>query len=107
MLWKPEWWKLAPMSQASWAALAALVEERDPQCRGAVVLGLNQPLDELVQGFKAATHPIVKGFMVGRTIWGDASRAWLRGEIDDTALIEQVAARFGRLVEAWRARTTQ
>ncbi len=104
---KPDWWKLAPMSQASWAALAALVEERDPQCRGAVVLGLNQPLDELVQGFKAATHPIVKGFMVGRTIWGDASRAWLRGEIDDTALIEQVAARFGRLVDAWRARTTQ
>ena len=102
---KPEWWKLAPMSIASWAALAALVEERDPQCRGAVVLGLNQPLDELVEGFKSATHPIVKGFMVGRTIWGDASRAWLCGEIDDAALIEQVAARFGRLVQAWRART--
>ena len=101
---KPEWWKLAPMATASWDSLAALVAERDPQCRGAVVLGLNQPLDALVQGFAQATHPIVKGFMVGRTIWGDASRAWLAGEIDDDALVERSAERFSRLVEAWRAR---
>jgi 5-dehydro-2-deoxygluconokinase len=99
---KPEWWKLAPMERASWDAFAALVAERDPQCRGAVILGLNQALDTLVQAFAQATHPIVKGFMVGRTIWGDASRAWLKGDIDDAALIEQAAARFGRLVEAWR-----
>jgi 5-dehydro-2-deoxygluconokinase len=101
---KPEWWKLAPMEGGSWSALAALIAERDPHCRGAVVLGLNQPLDELVQGFKAARHPIVKGFMVGRTIWGDASRAWLQGEIGDDALVAQAAGRFARLVEAWRAR---
>ena len=104
---KPEWWKLAPMQATSWDALATLVVERDPHCRGAVILGLNQPLDELVQGFKAATHPIVKGFMVGRTIWGDASQAWLKGEIDDAALIAQVSARFGRLVDAWRSRGAQ
>jgi len=101
---KPEWWKLAPMQAGSWSALAALIAERDPECRGAVVLGLNQPLDELVLGFKAARHPIVKGFMVGRTIWGDASRAWLKGEIDDDALVAQAAGRFARLVEAWCAR---
>ena len=41
---KPEWWKLAPMQSASWACLAALIEARDPQCRGAVVLGLNQQI---------------------------------------------------------------
>ena len=100
---KPEWWKLAPMAAESWAALAALIDERDPQCRGAVILGLNQPLEALAAGFALATHPIVKGFMVGRTIWGDASRAWLQGEIDDAALIEHVAARFGVLVQAWRS----
>ena len=100
---KPEWWKLAPMASASWADFGALVAERDPQCRGAVILGLSQPLETLVQGFADATHPIVKGFMVGRTIWGDASRAWLAGTIGDAALIEQVAGRFGQLVEAWRS----
>ena len=100
---KPEWWKLAPMAAASWAAFASLIAERDPQCRGAVILGLNQPLDALAAAFAQATHPIVKGFMVGRTIWGDASRAWLQGKIDDEGLIDQAAARFGRLVEAWRS----
>jgi len=101
---KPEWWKLAPMERASWQSFASLVAQRDPQCRGAVLLGLNQPLDVLVQGFAQAQHPIVKGFMVGRTIWGDACRAWFNGKIDDAALVEQVAERFGRLVQAWRQR---
>ena len=100
---KPEWWKLMPMARDGWSAFAALVEERDPPCRGAVILGLNQPIEALAQGFAQATHPIVKGFMVGRTIWGQASRAWLAGEIDDGLLIERVAERFGRLVQAWRS----
>jgi 5-dehydro-2-deoxygluconokinase len=99
---KPEWWKLAPMSSAAWDELAALVAERDPQCRGAVILGLSQPLDALADAFRQAQHPIVKGFMVGRTIWGDACKAWLRNEIDDDALVRQCADRFAALVTAWR-----
>jgi len=99
---KPEWWKLAPMRAASWDALGDLIAQRDPFCRGVVLLGLNQPMERLIDGFAAATHPIVRGFMVGRTIWGDASRAWLAGTVDDAALIERVADRFGTLVRAWR-----
>jgi 5-dehydro-2-deoxygluconokinase len=99
---KPEWWKLAPMASASWTALQALVAERDPQCRGAVILGLNQPASELARGFAEARHPVVKGFMVGRTLWADASLRWLKGEIDDAALLAQVSANFGALVDAWR-----
>lgn len=100
---KPEWWKLAPMSRAGWDELAALVAARDPQCRGAVMLGLNQPLEELAQGFQAAANPIVKGFMVGRTLWADPALAWLEGGIDDAALVSQVAHNFAALVDAWRA----
>jgi 5-dehydro-2-deoxygluconokinase len=100
---KPEWWKLAPMRPAGWEELAALVAERDPQCRGAVILGLNQPLEELARGFAAATHPIVKGFMVGRTLWAEPAACWLRDEIDDDALAGAVAANFVALVDAWRA----
>jgi 5-dehydro-2-deoxygluconokinase len=99
---KPEWWKLAPMSSAGWDALAALVEARDPQCRGAVVLGLSQPLEALAAGFAQATHPIVKGFMVGRTLWAGPSLAWLKGEVDDAGLVDQVARNFAALVDAWR-----
>jgi 5-dehydro-2-deoxygluconokinase len=100
---KPEWWKLAPMRAASWAALGELIAERDPHCRGVVLLGLNQPMERLIEGFAAAaTQPIVRGFMVGRTIWGEASRDWLAGTIDDAVLVERVASRFGELVLAWR-----
>jgi 5-dehydro-2-deoxygluconokinase len=106
---KPQWWKLAPMMQAaSWAALGELIAERDPHCRGVVLLGLNQPMEGLIDGFAAAAaHPIVRGFMVGRTIWGEASREWLAGTIDDAALVERVARRFGQLVEAWRTKSKE
>ncbi|MEW6706345.1 MAG: 5-dehydro-2-deoxygluconokinase [Pseudomonadota bacterium] len=100
---KPEWWKLAPMAPASWAALQALLAERDPQCRGAVILGLNQPLAELVRGFADARNPVVKGFMVGRTLWAEPSLRWLNNEIGDGALVAAVARNFAALVQAWRA----
>ena len=100
---KPEWWKLAPMRPAGWEEFAALVAARDPQCRGAVILGQSQPLPELARGFAAAAHPIVKGFMVGRTLWAEPARRWLRGECDDDALVAAVAANFVELVDAWRS----
>jgi 5-dehydro-2-deoxygluconokinase len=101
---KPEWWKLAPLGEAGWAQLNALVAERDPHCRGAVILGLNQPLQHLVDSFKNATNPIVKGFMVGRTLWVSPSLKWFKGEIDDAAFIDEVAANFAVLVDAWNTR---
>jgi len=100
---KPEWWKLAPMQPAGWRELAALVAARDPLCRGAVILGLSQPLDELARGFAAATHPIVKGFMVGRSLWVQPARAWLQGAMTDDAFVDAVARNFEVLVDAWRS----
>jgi 5-dehydro-2-deoxygluconokinase len=101
---KPEWWKLAPMQTQGWTELANLVAERDPYCRGAVILGLNQPLQVLADSFASSTNPIVKGFMVGRTLWATASLAWLKNEINDDAFVKQVAHNFATLVDAWRQR---
>jgi 5-dehydro-2-deoxygluconokinase len=103
---KPEWWKLAPMRAVGWKSLELLVAERDPHCRGAVILGLNQPIPHLVASFRNATNPIVKGFMVGRSLWMDESLAWLRGEIDDAQFVNRVAANYTVLVDAWRNRRT-
>ena len=100
---KPEWWKLGVMPAQAWSDLEALVQERDPHCRGAVILGLNQPTDELLAGFRAAQSPIVKGFMIGRTTWAEASAQWLRGELSDAQFTQQVAANFRVLIEGWRA----
>ena len=101
---KPEWWKLAPMQEQGWRDLEALITERDRHCRGAVILGLNQPLDFLAASFANATNPIVKGFMVGRSLWATASLSWLNNEIDDEAFVKQVAHNYATLVDAWRKR---
>lgn len=101
---KPEWWKIAPLSATGWTRLEELVNQRDPDCRGAVILGLNQPLQYLADSFAHASNPIVKGFMVGRTLWVDASLKWLKGEIDDQAFIDEVARNFATLVDAWKQR---
>jgi len=101
---RPEWWKLAPMQATGWQALEQLVRARDPQCRGAVILGLNQPIAALAQSFRQATSGIVRGFMVGRSVWSEPAQQWLSNRIDDSALVDGVAANFQALVQAWRDR---
>ncbi len=101
---KPDWWKLEPMDDpAAWRAVAGVIGGRDPFCRGVVLLGLSQPVASLVAAFEAtAAVPVVKGFAVGRTIFNDAARAWLAGEIDDAEAVTRLTDRFSHLVKAWR-----
>lgn len=99
---KPEWWKVGAMDRAQWEALDALVRERDPWCRGAVILGLSQPLEQLVAAFSQAQAPVVKGFMIGRSVWAQPALAWLRGEMDDAAFQKAVAGNFRALIAGWQ-----
>ncbi|MFZ4877908.1 bifunctional 5-dehydro-2-deoxygluconokinase/5-dehydro-2-deoxyphosphogluconate aldolase [Janthinobacterium sp. Mn2066] len=99
----PEWWKLESMSAQQWQAIDALVQERDPYCRGVVLLGLNAPIDALADGFEAARNSTTcRGFMVGRTIFQEPGRRWLAGEIDDAGLIAAVRANFEQLISLWQ-----
>jgi 5-dehydro-2-deoxygluconokinase len=100
---KPDWWKLEPAADdAAWHEIGACIERNDPYCRGVLVLGLDAPMEELIASFESsAPHEWVKGFAIGRTVFGDAARAWLAGTMDDSAAVDQMATRFGRLVEAW------
>ena len=101
---KPDWWKLEPQPDvAAWRASAEVIRENDPYCRGIVLLGLEAPEEELEAAFAAAARePLVKGFAVGRTLFNDAARRWLKGEITDEAAVADMAARFQRLVDAWQ-----
>lgn len=100
---QPDWWKLPPLSQESWQAISGLIEQQDPHCRGILILGLDAPVDVLKAGFAAAAKaPWVKGFAVGRTIFGQPSRQWLQGELDDEALIHQVKDNYLRLIHYWQ-----
>ncbi|NWB93220.1 bifunctional 5-dehydro-2-deoxygluconokinase/5-dehydro-2-deoxyphosphogluconate aldolase [Pseudomonas agarici] len=98
----PAWWKIEAQSAQDWQRLDALIQERDPYCRGVVLLGLNAPVDALAEGFRqAGRSSICRGFAVGRTIHYEPSRAWLAGELDDEGLIRAVQAIFMQLIDAW------
>jgi 5-dehydro-2-deoxygluconokinase len=101
---KPDWWKLEPMDDpGAWRKVAAVIESHDPFCRGVLLLGLSQPTETLLAAFQATANvPVVKGFAVGRTIFADAARAWLAGEIDDAAAVRTLADNLSGLVEGWR-----
>lgn len=100
---KPDWWKLEPLaSPNAWAALDRVIDARDPLCRGIVLLGLDAPQDQLEAGFATAqSSRWVRGFAVGRTIFAEAARAWLDGKMVDAEAVEDMARRFGTLVEIW------
>jgi 5-dehydro-2-deoxygluconokinase len=99
----PDWWKLEPFkTDAAWANAVAAIERNDPRTRGIVVLGLDAPQDELAASFAlAAKQPLVKGFAVGRTIFGDAARAWMQGDMSDQEAVAQMADRFTALCNIW------
>ena len=100
----PAWWKIEAQTAQVWEQLDALIQERDPYCRGVVLLGLNAPAQALAEGFRQARHSSTcRGFAVGRTIFQEPSRAWLAGEIDDETLIERVQGTFVQLIESWQA----
>jgi len=101
----PEWWKLEAMSAAQWQAIDALIAERDPHCRGVVLLGSSSSIDELRGGFEAATAArSCRGFAVGRTIFLEPSRAWFAAAIGDDELIGRVRQSFEALIDAWATR---
>lgn len=99
----PDWWKLEPFkSAAAWQNAVDAIERNDPYTRGIVVLGLDAPEAELAASFAmAAKQPLVKGFAVGRTIFGDAARAWMAGDIGDAEAIDMMRGRYQRLCEIW------
>ncbi|MCX4025944.1 5-dehydro-2-deoxygluconokinase [Endozoicomonas sp. SM1973] len=100
----PDWWKLPPQSGQTWQQVQQLITNRAPHCRGVVILGLDSPVNELKKGFKtAAAYPIVKGFAVGRSIFAEAARQWLKEVITDEQFIELVANNYQQLIDVWRA----
>jgi len=101
---RPDWWKL-PCMDAEWVTrIDSLISRTTPHCKGIVVLGLDAPSDELAEGFKAFRGAkLVRGFAVGRTIFGQAAVAWLAGDINDAQLTSQVAENYTQVIQSWQA----
>ncbi len=99
----PDWWKLEPFkTEAAWKSAVAAIERNDANTRGIVVLGLDAPEADLAASFAlAARQPLVKGFAVGRTIFGTAARDWLSGRIGDDDAVAAMAETYARLCRIW------
>ena len=106
---RPDWWKLQPPStEAEWASIERILAAHDPHCRGVLLLGLEASEEELERSFTlAARHPVCKGFAVGRSIFMDAARRWFRNECGDSAVADEVAGNYRRLVTSWKNARTQ
>jgi 5-dehydro-2-deoxygluconokinase len=91
------------MDEAQWHAIDALIAERDPYCRGVVLLGLNAPVDALAKGFRdACASTTCRGFAVGRTVFQEPATKWLAGALDDAGVKRAIRANFETLIDAWR-----
>jgi 5-dehydro-2-deoxygluconokinase len=99
----PDWWKLEPMkTDAGWQAACDAITRNDPYTRGIVVLGLAAAEEALRESFAvAARHPLVKGFAVGRTIFGAAAEAYMTDAITAGEAVDQMSDNYARLCAIW------
>lgn len=102
----PDWWKLpTPIQgheQETWAAWQDLITTHDPHCRGVLILGLDAPLPQLLTSLRASKNqPLCQGFAVGRTIFGEAAKAWFAGTMDDTQARASMAQKYEEMIAAW------
>jgi 5-dehydro-2-deoxygluconokinase len=99
----PDWWKLEPMATSeAWSQTCQAIHDHDSHVRGIVVLGLDAPEDQLAASFRvAASYDLVKGFAVGRTIFGEVARDWFAGKINDDAAVREMEKRYRRLCNIW------
>lgn len=99
----PDWWKLEPLkTEAAWQDATTAITRNDPNTRGIVVLGLDAPAQDLFESFAtAAKFPLVKGFAVGRTIFGDVAKRWMAGQITDAAAVTEMQKNYTDMCRVW------
>lgn len=102
---KPDWWKLPSVPFKTWEELSKCIDTYDPDCCGILILGLDAPLESFKAIFSESKQcKKVKGFAVGRTIFGQPSEQWLANKINDEELIKQVCNNYQILIEYWKQR---
>ena len=99
----PDWWKLEPMTtDTAWAKACDAITRNDPHTRGIFVLGLAASEETLSASFKvAARHSLVKGFAVGRTIFGAAAERFMANDATDAEIVGDMADKYARLCKLW------
>jgi 5-dehydro-2-deoxygluconokinase len=99
---RPDWWKLEAQTGTGWDAIAKVIRDCDPQCKGVVILGLGADEETLSNGLTvAAGYDVCRGFAVGRSIFADAAEQWFAGQIDSAVARTAVRERYRRMIDIW------
>lgn len=99
----PAWWKLETQSVQGWKNISEVINRYDPLCHGVLLLGLDAPEEQLAENFRiAAAFPLCRGFAVGRSIFGEAARAWFQGDLDDEGVLAKIADNYQRIIAIWQ-----
>lgn len=100
---KPDWWKLEPGKDDSyWEKISAVIEKNDPYCHGIILLGLDGTVKDISRSLEIASkNKWVKGFAIGRTLFGDSARSWFAKEIDDVTAVTDMRSRYRLMIDAW------
>lgn len=94
---KPDYWLIELQHDApSWAAIDAVIEAKDPLCRGAIVIARNAQSGPDLK--KASRQPRVLGFVGGRSVFGVAFQLWLGGDLDDAAAVSLMTKQLQHFV---------
>lgn len=99
----PTWWKLPALESADeWKKIASIIRKNDAYCAGVIVLGLDQPLEELTPKLKLAKESgIGVGFAIGRSIWRKPAEQWFAKILSDKETIELIEREFKHVLSAW------
>ena len=102
---RPDWWMLPAFSEAAgWAEIDAAIFERNPMCRGVLLLDGGRELDEPRTALRSArAQSCVRGFAIGRTLWLEPATEWLAARIDDAEFARRLSERYVALVSVWTA----
>ena len=102
---EPLWWKVPPLSTGDWSAIESVLDDAGSDAR-VIMLGGGKPFGMLSEDFRiAAGFPRAAGFAVGRSVFGDAAKAFFARTAGRDEIVEQVAERYGMLVEQWQSAT--
>ncbi|MDG2107708.1 MAG: 5-dehydro-2-deoxygluconokinase [Woeseiaceae bacterium] len=98
----PDWWKLEPLKTSNaWKLACDAIIKNDSYSRG-IVLDLNSRTEELFDKFKlAAQNNLVKGFSVGKAIYGNVAQNWMHGRITETEAVNLIAQNYSEICRTW------
>jgi len=68
-----------------------------------LLLGQNEELSTLETLFPSLrSQKCIKGFVVGRSIWGNSADKWFTGNFSDEQVIAEVFSKYMKLINAWK-----